>query len=108
MYPSDYGYAAKWCQSTKLSELHNNQTCLDNNWLYQSQLDTFNNILDEWLISPSSANANNVSIIRKGYVQASGIDSTDEYNYRPVFYLDSKELSIAGGEGTSTNPYHIR
>ena len=108
MYPSDYGYAAKGCQSTKLSELHNNQTCLDNNWLYQSQLDTFNNILDEWLISPSSANANNVSIIRKGYVQASGIDSTDEYNYRPVFYLDSKELSIAGGEGTSTNPYHIR
>ena len=108
MYPSDYGYAAKGCQSTKLSELHNNQTCLDNNWLYQSQLDTFNNILDEWLISPSSANANNVSIIRKGYVQASGIDSTNEYNYRPVFYLDSKELSIAGGEGTSTNPYHIR
>ena len=108
MYPSDYGYAAKGCQSTKLSELHNNRTCLDNNWLYQSQLDTFNNILDEWLISPSSANANNVSIIRKGYVQASGIDSTDEYNYRPVFYLDSKELSIAGGEGTSTNPYHIR
>ena len=108
MYPSDYGYAAKGCQSTKLSELHNNQTCLDNNWLYQSQLDTFNNILDEWLISPSSANANKVSIIRKGYVQASGIDSTDEYNYRPVFYLDSKELSIAGGEGTSTNPYHIR
>ena len=108
MYSSDYGYAAKGCQSTKLSELHNNQTCLDNNWLYQSQLDTFNNILDEWLISPSSANANNVSIIRKGYVQASGIDSTDEYNYRPVFYLDSKELSIAGGEGTSTNPYHIR
>ena len=108
MYPSDYGYAAKGCQSTKLSELHNNQTCLDNNWLYQSQLDTFNNILDEWLISPSSANANNVSIIRKGYVQASGIDSTDEYNYRPVFYLDSKELSIAGGEGTSTNPYVVK
>ena len=109
MYPSDYGYAAKGCQSTKLFELNNNQTCLDNNWLYQSQLDTFGGNVDEWLISPSSANDNNVSIIRRqGYVQASGIDSTDEYNYRPVFYLDSKELSIAGGEGTSTNPYHIR
>ena len=109
MYPSDYGYAAKGCQSTKLFELNNNQTCLDNNWLYQSQLDTFGGNVDEWLISPSSENDNNVSIIRRqGYIQASGIDSTDEYNYRPVFYLDSKELSIAGGEGTSTNPYHIR
>ena len=94
---------------SKLFELNNNQTCLDNNWLYQSQLDTFGGNVDEWLISPSSENDNNVSIIRRqGYIQASGIDSTDEYNYRPVFYLDSKELSIAGGEGTSTNPYHIR
>lgn len=103
MYVSDYGYAASpdnW--NTNLNDF-DNDTNINNNWLYICATELF--------ITPRTglSNLGNFSVYCDehengetwGYVQtwSSGVA-------RPTFYLN-ENVVMTSGEGTKENPYHI-
>ena len=97
MYASDYGYAASDV-CTQTIAYYNDTTCKTNNWLFKGN--------DEWILPQLSSNSVGVF-----FVTSTGI--VNYYNYpnspygvRPVLYLTSS-VQIAGGSGTSTDPYII-
>ena len=104
MYPSDYGYASPNCRDISISKFENDNSCLSENWLYNSA--PFING-GEWLITPSSGNDFEcLYITSTGNVAAESC--RNNYAIRPVLYFDANLFKIAGGTGTQTDPYHIK
>ena len=97
MYPSDYAYAVDLSLCTKSGYNYNNSTCKSNDWLLYSS--------SQWTIIPFSSNA-----YYAFYVGSTGnfydILVYGTYAARPVLYLKS-DVTIVGGEGTSSNPYQL-
>ena len=98
MYPSDYAYAVDLSLCTKDGYRYDSSTCKSNDWLLYSSL--------QWTIMPYSSGAS-----RAFYVRSSGLVYNYDYVYptfaaRPVLYLKSN-VTIVGGEGTSSNPYQL-
>ena len=97
MYPSDYAYAVDLSLCTEDGYSYNNSTCKSNDWLYLSS--------NEWTIMPASSYAYYAfRVASTGRVTYYGVYNT--YAARPVLYLKS-DVTIVGGEGTSSNPYTL-
>ena len=97
MYPSDYAYAVDLSLCTKDGSNYGNSTCKSNDWLYLGSY--------EWTIMPASSDTFIAfSVDSAGYVIYDYIYGTDAA--RPVLYLKS-DVTIVGGEGTSSNPYQL-
>ena len=97
MYPSDYAYAVDLSLCTKDGYYYDNSTCKSNDWLYLGS--------NEWTIMPASSHASLAFYVTSiGSVNGSGVYST--LAARPVLYLKS-DVTIVGGEGTSSNPYQL-
>ena len=97
MYPSDYAYAVDLSLCTKDGYNYDNSTCKSNDWLLYSSL--------QWTIMPASSFAYDAfSVKSSGYVNNYYVSYT--YAARPVLYLKS-DVTIVGGEGTSSNPYQL-
>lgn len=104
MYPSDYGYASPNCRDVSIYQFENDNSCLSENWLYNSAP-----FIDdgEWLITPSSGNDFECLYITSiGNVAAESC--SNGYAICLVLYFDANLFKIAGGTGTQTNPYHIK
>ncbi|MBR1413423.1 MAG: hypothetical protein IJ574_01985 [Bacilli bacterium] len=109
MYPSDYGYATAGetttnrtaCMAKELYNWDSNDVsdCKNNDWLLDSSY-------YQWTITPSASGSDYaVSVGTDGYVSLD--DNVDNvYRVRPVLYLKST-VKIAGGSGTTTDPYII-
>ena len=97
MYPSDYAYAVDLSLCTKTGSNYNNSTCKSNDWLYLGSV--------ELIIMPASSYAYFAfRVYSTGNV---GYNSVfDPRAARPVLYLKS-DVTIVGGEGTSSNPYTL-
>lgn len=97
MYPSDYAYATDLSVCSKDGYNYDGNTnCKGKDWL----LDTSNSA---WTIAPDASNSYFAFFVRSsGYVDNDGV--CNSRGVRPVLYLKS-DVSIASGEGTSTNPY---
>ena len=97
MYPSDYAYAVDLSLCTKDGYNYGNSTCKSNDWLLYSS--------SQWTIMPASSDA-----YIAFYVYSTGRVYNDlvnlAYAARPVLYLKS-DVTIVGGEGTSSNPYQL-
>ena len=98
MYVSDYGYAVSPDYWTTVLHYYNNQTLLDNNWMYMG--------LYEWTLTRVS-NYNDFSyyIAHIGSVDHVG-DIHTRSGIRPAFYLKSN-VAITSGDGSSSNPYRL-
>ncbi len=105
--PADYGYATDGggsgrasCVSASLNSGAYSNTCRTNNWLYTTSY-------YQWTMirRPSSANNQVYYITTAGLSAYSTVTSNSSYyNYRPCVYL-SPVVTIADGDGSSTNPY---
>ena len=97
MYPSDYTYAVDLSLCTKDGYNYGNSTCKSNDWLLYSS--------NQWTIMPASSFAyfayyvTSAGYVNSGYVFGAAAA-------RPVLYLKS-DVTIVGGEGTSSNPYQL-
>ena len=93
MYISDYSYASSKANWTmKLDSYSSGE-----NWLYKGT--------SEWMIT-ADLDYNNAFIIDdNGSVNQASIN-TIQYNFRPVFYLDSSVV-VRSGSGTSLDPYIV-
>ena len=97
MYPSDYAYAVDLSLCTKDGHNYDNSTCKSNDWLYLGS--------NEWTIMPASSIAFSAFRVHSnGYVGYNNVFYP--YAARPVLYLKS-DVTIVGGEGTSSNPYQL-
>ena len=97
MYPSDYAYAVDLSLCTKDGFNYDNSTCKSNDWLYLGS--------NEWAIMPASYFAFDAFFVNlSGRVNNNYVRYT--YAARPVLYLKS-DVTIVGGEGTSSNPYQL-
>ena len=104
MYPSDYGYASTDADCrNNLSSFDCSKNfcvayCKNNNWLSKDS--------SLWTLSPFSDSANKVSFVFfKGNVDF--YSDYDTYGVRPALFLKS-ETQIAGGTGTSSDPYTLK
>ena len=119
LYPSDYGYASvddgmMMIKASCRTEI-NNYICIESNWLFTSQSSFVND--GEWLLSPYSSYSSDSELLinsRAAYLTSSGYlelygdkIQSRKHSVRPTFYLDSETLKIVGGDGSSSNPYHI-
>ncbi len=95
MYVSDYGYASKtstWSTATNTFVRANG-----NDWIY--------NGMDDWTITPHSANTYNaICVFYDGYAISNSVCSSGAA--RPVMYLDSG-VEVLRGLGTKASPYYI-
>ena len=99
MYPSDYAYAVDLSLCTKDGYNYDNSTaCKSNDWLYLSYY--------EWTIMPASSRAYYAFHVRSSGRVRNNDDVFRTYAARPVLYLKS-DVTIVGGEGTSSNPYQL-
>ena len=101
MYPSDYMYATDLSLCTQNGVNYDNSTCKSNDWLLYSS--------SQWTIMPASKPASSSAydafyFNSTGLVRRNGVART--YAARPVLYLKS-DVTIVGGEGTSSNPYTL-
>ena len=106
MYPSDYGYATSGGTTT------NRASCLAKelfHWSSSSYSDCKNNdyLYDssnhQWTLTSRAGNSNYVfNVYSKGYV--SNYSATNFNASHPVLYLSSN-VTIVGGNGTSSSPY---
>lgn len=101
MYLSDYGYASPNCRDISIARF--DESCLNENWLYNSA-PFINN--GKCLITSSSGN-----VYECLYLTSTGNITTDScqtsYAIRPTFYLDASSFKIVGGSGTFIDSYHI-
>ena len=97
MYPSDYAYAVDLSLCTKDGHNYDNSTCKSNDWLYLGS--------NEWTIMPVASFASYAFYVHStGYVDHNIVYIT--FAAHPVLYLKS-DVTIVGGEGTSSNPYQL-
>ena len=96
MYPSDYVYAVDLSLCTQNGYNYHNSTCESNDWLLYSS---------QWTIMPYS---DYVYYAFVGYGSGRVNFSQTYYTFAayPVLYLKS-DITITGGNGTSTNPYTL-
>ena len=98
MYPSDYAYAVDLSLCTKDGYNYDNSTCKSNDWLLYNSV--------QWTIMPASSYADlALHVLSTGIVNYSAYIS-NRFAARPVLYLKS-DVTIVGGEGTSSNPYQL-
>ena len=101
-YPSDYGYAADLSKCNQTLYDYDNSTCIANNWM-KSVLGTSSGC---WLLTPHSGSSTNAWYVRSsGNLRQSSLVFAAA-GVAPVLYLSS-ELSIASGDGSSSNPYKL-
>jgi len=98
MYPSDYGYAADLSQCKQQLYNYNASTCTSNNWMFNSD--------NQWLLTPSSSDADGVWLVYSGG-RVSGYVASYDDGVRPSFYLNS-DASIVSGNGSKGTPYIVR
>ena len=99
MYPSDYAYAVDLSLCTQDGYNYDNSTCKSNDWLLYSGT--------QWTIMPISSYAFYAfGVGSTGFVDNNGFYVFFTYAARPVLYLKSN-VTIVGGEGTSSNPYTL-
>ena len=110
---SDYGYATnlKLCTSIVLS--YSNSECKDNNWMFYMATGSkkmayfinyaVNSALNNWAIN-ALTEGGNVDIFDNDINDTSPTTSSDIF---PTLYF-SNLVSIAGGTGTSSNPYQLQ
>ncbi|MBR1413829.1 MAG: hypothetical protein IJ574_04085 [Bacilli bacterium] len=107
MYPSDYGYATSGtvsensCKNIALDIWYQNDyvNCINNDWLL------INNWY-QWTITPRIDNNGYVAIVYNNGRIFTANATNHSFMIRPVAYLKST-VKIAGGEGTTTNPYRL-
>ena len=98
MYPSDYAYAVDLSLCTKDGYSYDNSTCKSNDWLLYSS--------SQWTIMPATSPASYAfAVFSAGRVNYNVV-YYDSLAARPVLYLESN-VTIVGGEGTSSNPYTL-
>ena len=110
---SDYGYATnlKLCTSKVLS--YSNSECKDNNWMFYMATGSkkmayfinyaVNSALNNWSIN-ALTEGGNVDIFDNDINDTLPTTSSDIF---PTLYF-SNLVSIAGGTGTSSNPYQLQ
>lgn len=110
---SDYGYATnlKLCTSKVLS--YSNSECKDNNWMFYMATGSkkmayfinyaVNSSLNNWAIN-ALTEGGNVDIFDNDINDTLPTTSSDIF---PTLYF-SNLVSIAGGTGTSSNPYQLQ
>ena len=99
MYPSDYMYATDLNLCTQNGSNYSNSTCKNNDWLYNSDF--------QWTIMPASSYAYSAfGVTSTGLVYYAHYYVYNTLAARPVLYLKSN-VTIVGGEGTSSNPYQL-
>lgn len=110
---SDYGYATnlKLCTSKVLS--YSNSECKDNNWMFYMATGSkkmayfinyaVNSALNNWAIN-ALTEGGNVDIFDNDINDILPTTSSDIF---PTLYF-SNLVSIAGGTGTSSNPYQLQ
>ena len=98
MYASDYGYATDLSKcKNNLSSYSNCANYYGNNWLY--------NNVSQWTVTARSDFSSSICVLNGSSIDCMyGV--ANSFSVRPVLYLEPK-LAIAGGEGTSDNPYQI-
>ena len=106
MYPSDYGYATSGgvttnrtsCLAIELSNWSSLSDCYNNDWLYD-------NSTIQWTLTHLSSGRMYVF-----HVHNTGVtgyhDALTRHSVRPSVYLKFN-ISISGGEGSSSNPYTL-
>ena len=78
-------------------ENYNNNTNVNNNWLFMG--------VYEWTISPDASGSNSPFVVfGDGRLFNFGVELI--LGVRPVFYLNSN-VTYAGGTGTETDPYRV-
>ena len=98
MYPSDYAYAVDLSLCTQ-GGYNYNTTCTSNDWLYSRDF--------QWTIMPNSSYAYSAcTVYSTGQVHTASFVYSTSRTARPVLYLKS-DVTIVGGEGTSSNPYQL-
>ena len=106
MYPSDYGYATSGGTTTNrasclVKELYNwdnssYSDCKNNDYLYDSSN-------SQWTLTSLTGRSDHVfHVLSTGYVGSNYASSSRAS--RPVLYLSSN-VTIVGGNGTSSSPY---
>ena len=98
MYPSDYAYAVDLSLCTKDGWNYTNSNCYGNDWLYLGS--------NEWTIMPVSSYAYRAFIVYSSGTVSHNYNVFNTFAARPVLYLKSN-VTIVGGEGTSSNPYTL-
>ncbi len=108
MYPSDYGYATAGgstanrasCLAKELYNWDNSSysDCKKNDYLYKSSC-------HQWTLAHSLSNARFVFYVRS-FSNAIDGNAYNAFGVRPTLYLKSS-ISIASGNGTSSNPYQL-
>ena len=105
MYPSDYGYATSGgtttnrtlCLATDLYSWSSLSDCYNNDWLFNSAV--------QWALTPRSSSWGSVFGV-SNYGFLSNYSTNNNNMVRPSIYLKSN-ITISGGDGTSSNPYRI-
>ena len=95
MYVSDYGFAAAPSAWTSNMSSYNSSTITSVNWMYMG--------LDEWTITPSYYDVNNVFNASGGGSLADDSYADTAGGVRPALYLKSS-VAYAGGSGTKNSP----
>ena len=100
MYLSDYAYAVDLSLCTKVGNNYDNSTCKSNDWLFISSY--------QWTLMPAASYAYVAHRVNlSGYVNIDLVSDINAYGAtRPVLYLKS-DVTVVGGEGTSSNPYQL-
>ena len=97
MYVSDYGYAASPSVWTSTMSSYNDDTAINNNWMYMG--------LKEWTISRSLDNSRLVFIVYgDGDINNYGVYNSNAV--RAVFNLESS-VTYKSGTGTMSDPILI-
>ena len=105
MYPSDYGYATSGgstgreiCLATELYNWDRVIDCYNNDWLYDSSF-------LQWTLTSQALGSNvGFSVYENGRVAT--YHTFFGHAVSPVLYLSSN-VRITGGNGSSSNPYHL-
>ena len=110
---SDYGYATNLKLCTSKVSSYSNSECKDNNWMFYMATGSkkmayfinyaVNSSLNNWAIN-ALTEGGNVDIFDNDINDTSPTTSSDIF---PTLYF-SNLVSIAGGTGTSSNPYQLQ
>lgn len=97
IYPSDYSYASDLSKCTVQLNKYNDSTCINNDWLFPNEA--------SYLITPLSTAPFIVDLISAGG-NINAYYALISASIYPSLYLD-QNVNIAGGLGTSSNPYKL-
>ena len=101
-YASDYGYAADFNNCTGELNAYNNSTCTANNWMKGIFNGAFAHLLTTYPDNGYVA----WSVEDSGATAYSAYNTAQAEAVVPTLYLIA-QTEVAGGEGTSANPYYL-